>query len=397
MLTKEQAAAAVEAAAGERDAIQANLLDLDGSFGKQLLAGASLTGETRQRWETASAALAGLWETYTAYSAVVDRAAELTASGRSKDLPEVTTLLTGPSVRLVRGPAPLARRDLSDTGREDLTLAAAVGRMRRAFTGVTEVVSAAEGVWNEVAGRLDAIADELTRARPLADGLGDEAVAADLADAEAGLARQRAQLNSDPLALWRQGRADTSGADRLRDQVTAVVSRITDLARLRDDARRRIAALTAAAEAARAARADAAAACQQAAAKVAAPSPPQLPPDVADPQLSGLDALAAAGRWTRLSSELDRLERELATVTSQFRDTERKAADLLGRRDELRGLLDAYKAKAARLGAAEDAGLAARYDRARDLLWTAPCDLPAAADAVTGYQQAILAMGGQRR
>jgi hypothetical protein len=397
MLTREQATAAVEAATGERDAIQANLLDLDGSFGKQLLAGAPLTGETRQRWETASAALAGMWETYTGYSAVIDRAAELTAGGRSKDLPEVTTLLTGPSVRLTRGPAPLARRDLSDTGREDLTLAAAVGRMRRAFTAVTEVVSAAEGVWNDVAGRLDAIGAELTRARPLADGLGDEAVAADLANAEAGLARQRDQLNSDPLALWQGDRADTTAADRLRDQVTALASRITDLARLRDDATRRIAALTAAAAAARAARADAAAACQRAVAKVAAPSPPQLPPDVADPQVARLDALAAAGRWTRLSSELDLLERELATATSKFRDTEREAADLLGRRDELRGLLDAYKAKAARLGAAEDGGLAARYDRARDLLWTAPCDLTAAADAVTGYQQAILAMGGQRR
>jgi hypothetical protein len=68
-------------------------------------------------------------------------------------------------------------------------------------------------------------------------------------------------------------------------------------------------------------------------------------------------------------------------------------------REELRGLLGAYKAKAARLGAAEDGVLAQRYDRARDLLWTAPCDLAAAADAVSGYQQAVLAVagGGQAR
>ena len=59
---------------------------------------------------------------------------------------------------------------------------------------------------------------------------------------------------------------------------------------------------------------------------------------------------------------------------------------------ELRGLLGAYQAKAARLGAAEDPGLTERYDRARGLLWTAPCDLPAAADAVTSYQQAVLAL-----
>jgi hypothetical protein len=56
-------------------------------------------------------------------------------------------------------------------------------------------------------------------------------------------------------------------------------------------------------------------------------------------------------------------------------------------------MLQAYKAKAARLGAAEDLGLTERYDVARDLLWTAPCDLGAAADAVAAYQQAILAIG----
>ena len=64
----------------------------------------------------------------------------------------------------------------------------------------------------------------------------------------------------------------------------------------------------------------------------------------------------------------------------------------MARRDELRGLLGADKAKAARLGAAEDAALAERYDRARDLLWTAPCDLAAAEAAVADYQRAVLGM-----
>jgi hypothetical protein len=42
MLTRDQAGAAVKAAVAERDAIQANLLELDSSFGKQLLTGAEL-------------------------------------------------------------------------------------------------------------------------------------------------------------------------------------------------------------------------------------------------------------------------------------------------------------------------------------------------------------------
>src|SRR5436190_922071 len=75
----------------------------------------------------------------------------------------------------------------------------------------------------------------------------------------------------------------------------------------------------------------------------------------------------------------------------------RAATALLGRRDELRGLLDAYQAKAARLGAAEDIELAAHYRQASDLLWTAPCDLAAATAAVTRYQQAILALSERRQ
>jgi len=58
--SRDLAAAGIEAAARERDTIQANLLDLDNSFGKRLLAGAALTGESRQRWDTAAAALAAL-------------------------------------------------------------------------------------------------------------------------------------------------------------------------------------------------------------------------------------------------------------------------------------------------------------------------------------------------
>ena len=75
-MSKEQAGAAVKAAVAERDAIQANLLELDSSFGKQLLTGAELTGETRRRWDATAATLAILWQVYEAYSSVVDQAAE---------------------------------------------------------------------------------------------------------------------------------------------------------------------------------------------------------------------------------------------------------------------------------------------------------------------------------
>src|SRR5215467_6301737 len=119
-VTREQAAAAVAEATAERDSIQANLLDLDRSFGKRMLAGATLTGESKLRWEAAATGLTTLWEVFNAYAAVVDKAAELMA-GRPPDreLAQVTAWLTGASVELTRQ-KPLGRRGLTETGRSDL-------------------------------------------------------------------------------------------------------------------------------------------------------------------------------------------------------------------------------------------------------------------------------------
>ena len=401
VLTRDRAPAAVQAAVAERDAVQTNLLELDGSFGKRLLEGAALTGQTKRRWDAAAVAMGLLWQVFSAYSAVVDRAAEaVTKHLGTKELAALTALLTGPSIELDLGPAPLAGRDLAYSGRENLTLIAAVTRMRRAFADITDVVSGAEQVWNEMAGRLDSIAVELARVTPLAASLADEALTGNLAAAEGNLATLRDTLNTDPLALWlggpAPGKVDTSAADRLAERVAAAVTGVDELVRLRDDARQRIAQVTAAAAAARSAGEDAAAAWQRAAAKVAAAALPAEPPAMTDlsARVASLALLLDGGRWTRLSSELELLERDLAEATTRYREAERALTALVGRRDELRGLLGAYQAKAARLGAAEDPGLAERYDHAHGLLWTAPCDLEAAAEAVTGYQQAVLALGG---
>jgi chromosome segregation ATPase len=400
-ITREQAAAAVAAATAERDGIQANLLDLDGSFGNRMLAGAALAGESKRRWEAAASDLATLWEIFTAYAAVVDKAAELLASARrpsGRELAQITTMLNGPSVELAR-PVPLARRDLTETGGSDLTLAAAVREMKRAFASVADVVAAAESVWNETAEGLGEIGTKLAAAKEQAGDLGDDEVTSALAVAGDELARLREVLNSDPLALWQGGRVDTARLERLREQVAAAAARAAGLAVLRADTQRRISAAAAAVAAAAAAWEDAEAARDRASVKIAAAD---LPPPLAevaglDMRLAALDKLKAAGRWARLAAELDAIEAEAAAAVQRYQDAERSAAALLGRRDELRGLLGAYQAKAARLGGAEDTELTTRYQRARDLLWTAPCDLAAAAAAVTHYQQAILALNERRQ
>ena len=400
-MSRDQAAAAVAAATAERDSIQANLLDLDGSFGKRMLAGATLTGESKLRWDAAADDLAALWEIFNAYAVVVDKAAELIAgAGRLSDreLALVTTWLTGASVELTR-PKPLGRRGLTETGRSDLTLAAAVQEMKRAFASVADVVAAAESVWNKTADGLGMIGAQLAAAKEQLGDLSDDETTGALAAAEGELGELRDRLNSDPLALWQGGRVDTTRLEWLRAQAAAATVRAGSLARLRADARQRISAAQAAVATVTAAREGADAARSAAAAKIAQNYlPPPLPaaPDL-DVRLATLGKLEAAGRWARLAAELDTIESEAAAATERYRDAERAAATLLDKRAELRGLLDAYQAKAARLGAAEDTELAMRYQQAHDLLWTAPCDLAVAAAAVTHYQQAILTLNGGRQ
>jgi hypothetical protein len=399
VLTRDQAAAAVAAAVAERDTIQANLLDLDGSFGKRLLAGATLTGETRKRWDAAAAELTTLWQTFTAYSAAVDRAAEILATVRrtpGRALPELTSILNGPSVRLARASSALARGDLTGTGDTAVTLAAAVGAMRGSFAVVADVAAAAETVWNTMSDRLQQVAADLGAARQRASGIADDALAGALALAETDLSQLREVVNTDPLALWQRGQVDVTRLDRLRERAAVAGSRAAELAALRDNAGRRIAAAAATVSAARDAWQDAMAARQEAVAKIATDLPG--PPDVhglAD-RLAALGALQAAGRWSRLASELDLLEEQAGAAAKGCREAERQATALLDRRAELRGRLDSYQAKAAQCGGAEDGELQGHYDRAHELLWTAPCDLPAAADAVAVYQQAVLELCGRR-
>jgi len=400
-MSRAQAAAAVAEATAERDSIQTNLLDLDGSFGKRMLAGATLTGESQPRWEAAAADLATLWEIFNAYAAVVDEAAELMAgAGRLSDreLAQVTTWLTGASVELTQQ-KPLGRRGLTETGRSDLTLAAAVQEMKRAFASVADVVAAAERVWNETADGLSEIGTQLGAAKEQLGDLSDDETTGALAAAEGELGELRDRLNSDPLALWQGGRVDTTRLERLRAQAAAATAQAASLAGLRADTRQRISAAQAAVAAVSAAHERADATRSAAAAKIAQnclPPPPPAAPDL-DVRLATLGKLEAAGRWARMAAELDTIESEATAATERYRDAERAAATLLDKRAELRGLLDAYQAKAARLGAAEDTELAMHYQRAHDLLWTAPCDLAVAAAAVTHYQQAILTLSGGRR
>jgi hypothetical protein len=399
VLTRADAAAALAARVAERDKIQANLLDLDASFGKRLLAGATLTGETKLRWDAASADLAWLWRAFTEYSAVVQQVADILDRARHPGpglLVELTALLTGPSVVLASELVPPTQRQLTESSQpeERVTLALAVEQMTTAFSRVAGLLAAVEAVWNEVSDRLDRAASALGPARLQAAGPAEDDLSDALDSVDTELTSMRGLLTSDPLWLWHDDMVDTSGADQLLLRARDAATRAAEIDRLRADADHRIAEVARKVAVAQACEQDGCTALDEAMQKIAAPELPARPSGTAglSNRLAGLDVVKVAGRWTRLAADLAAIDDESAATAREWQAAARTARELVEQRNELRGLLDAYRAKAGRLGGAENSDLAETYQLAHDVLWSAPCDLAEAADAVHRYQQAVLAL-----
>lgn len=212
--TAAEATAAVTAAAADRDAIRANLLELEACRGAQLLSATGLTGATAVRWRSARADLATLWEVFTAWSAVLDHAGRTIGERPRPSLAELATvngLLTGRSVVLQGTPTPLGIRGITDTGVTRLTTAEAVERMDRLFRRTAKVVSAVDAVTDQVSAVLDGIELDLhtTPASARVEAARDE------------LHRLRRTLATDPLVFWTDGQLDASRPQRLRREVDA--------------------------------------------------------------------------------------------------------------------------------------------------------------------------------
>ena len=120
------------------------------------------------------------------------------------------------------------------------------------------------------------------------------------------------------------------------------------------------------------------AAAQEKIARLEVPEPPPLPADLED-GLDGIDSPAALEEWSaHARTLLDELRQILAASRAP-----------LSERDQLRGLLDAYRAKAHALRALEDVGVSESFDRAFRALHTAPTDLQEATRLVHDYRRAL--------
>jgi len=116
-------------------------------------------------------------------------------------------------------------------------------------------------------------------------------------------------------------------------------------------------------------------------------------------RLAAARELCQRGDRRQLATELAALERDADATLQRARTELADSSRPRRERAELRGRLGAYRAKAATLGRIEDLALEQLYQRAHDLLWSAPCDLAIASAAVAEYQSAVnatAASGGER-
>ena len=409
VLDRDEVDRALARLGAEHEAIETSLLALQDHAGRRLLEGAELTGVTKDRWAATEASITLLWAYFDAYAGTLRTAREIRARRRwssREDLAELTELLRGECVTVAGSTAAAAGVPAPDgaPGRlsERYSLAALVDRMNDLYATSLDVVVSADAVWSALPARIDLLAAELQRTRRLAHSVGvrpgEHPAGDDLERITRTLAGLREQVVSDPLAFWAPaqgssapggGRPDTTVYDREARALEEVRREIDAVLTVRQDAEQRIVKLRDLLSRADRTLAEARTARGEVLAKIAATEVPVVsgPPTVLQEQLSTAAEYRRQAQWHRLSPLLESLEEKAEDELLRARESLTAVTAPLAVRAELRGRLDAYRAKVARLGLAEDPLLTERYDVARRMLWSAPCDLRVAEQAVLRYQR----------
>ena len=398
-----------------RDNVDAELARLDADAGRvsdalvelteynayKLLETAPLSGTTAQRWQRISAKIAALWDDFTAYQDVLNRAREIRGrrvKPRSEDLAAITELVRGSSITLSTKAVALSERTLlgPSTISERATLTETLNRMNTEYQLAADFIAQTEEAWNNLFAAADPVQARLKRLGETARQIGDRSVSTAVAGLIDSYSALRREVFADPLGLTAPGTTFPGRLAEIDRQIGVVAEAASHQADLRADYERGTEHLRQLIG-----RVDEVEAAQRAVAqtvrdKILIENLPafttQAPALRA--RLAALDALREQGAWGRLTSEAailaDALDASLAAATK----VEKLMSGLLERREELRGRLQAYRVRAARKGAAENQALEAYYQTARELLWTKPCDLAAATRALGVYQKAVLGLDG---
>ncbi|CAM3691416.1 hypothetical protein [Smaragdicoccus niigatensis] len=366
------------------ESIALTLVELDSDATWQLLASGVLRGPTSQAWTDIQAMTSELWSGHQLLTDFIARARTARGSGRRfgrDEILDLSRLLFGESIELSSSKLAVTERSLlaPRTQTIRLTPSALLARLEVAFEQVRNILAKVAGAWQWQMPRLGVGEAEVRDLRSK-DPEGSAAVAR-AANAFGALVEK---VGADPLGT---AFSDFDVVEELLAQARMVVSTAAELAARLAEIRSQATGLL---DGIRAVHSEALTAHEMATAKIAGFCRPI--PTAPDPGLA--DELAAVGSelQTRSSAGGARLlawqSRAKCAYDQAVADRDASIAPVR-ERAELRGRLDAYKAKAHRFGLAESPQLARMAARAQNLLYTAPCDLDAARSAVSAYVAAV--------
>ena len=371
-------------------AIADNLLELQAEPAYQSLvgtgagAGVQIIGLTAARVKPALAALPTIYIHFGLLRTAVDRAVAIRRNlpamfGADQKIAELQQILYGRSILLPATDIPLAQRTLLSGSQqsESVTADELLQRMMRAYQQAKDAVLSVSRAWSDLAAELDRTEARMRR-------LGAQA------DADRMLMETRGRIQADPLGAL----------EYLGSQVAPMILQAEQKIAAMDQVERSLRQAHAQWSALLQRHGESVAAAAECAARFlefsGATSP--VPDDRLQALLGWLQRLEARRADGAPQALTVGLKNWSTTAEAYARQDESVCAGYQAAREsrrELRGRLDALKAKARVYGLAEMVALASAAHQAETLLAAQPTHLPRAAAAVAGYEQQLSGIARQ--
>lgn len=382
------------------DIVSQNLIDLHGLPTYQRLTGVSgfpkikLTGVTQARVTPALEAMSNLFQHFdllvTTLSQAVERRKQVPRFlGSEQKIREIEHILTGASIQLAVVQIPLAQRGLLSAATSANAIAPndLLAAMTDAFEVARDAVLAVDQAWLRLESTLASAEAEIISLQNLADSLGQD-TSNELAIARQKIATLRTSIESDPLGVSadfeREIKTPIARVRATLDQLVQQQNQIRDNLETAHKLLKQLVELN-----------------RQATASFAESKEKVVDHSTLKTPLAW-EQIEALSQWLRrletkfteglLTPVRVGLENWTAKVKEYIAAEERACTANrapLDTRQELRGRLDALKAKALARGLAEDAILTELAQNAKQLLYTRPTPLDKAAELVSQYEKRL--------
>ena len=357
--------------------IGAGLVDLELDPYRRLIEDSSLVGESARVWAESRRSIAQLWQRHDLLHTHLDRVRTMRGKRQKPSADraeEIAELLIGRSLE-----------DTSGSSVVRCTPAELLAVMTTGYEEVTAIVKRFTRVLETLPAKLEAAETLAAETVDLARKLG-EAETPEVALARHQASSLRHTLTVDPLSV------DSEACDGLESALRTVLSELLELDAFRREIDVRLAAALALRDRFEQAQTECAAARRLTLSRIVAPdvfAPPHEDLSLAS-QLEQVQELVHAGAWRPAHDALRDWEHRASNLLAQATDATARNRAPIERRNQLRGRLEAFRAKADQLGLSEDPLLSPLCGRAHEALFTAPTDLDRAEELLTRYQRGLL-------